>query len=152
MNRLDPHHGAPGRATGSPATAESRFAARIRQALDESTASLEPPTVERLALARKAALRMQRMPGRARMQGRELAMAGASSSGSGGSSRGGFARGGLVFSVIVLVAACLAGLYDVEQDRRIEDLADVDSAVLTDDLPISAYADHGFNAFLKQNP
>jgi hypothetical protein len=57
-----------------------------------------------------------------------------------------------VFSAIVLVGACLTGLYQFEQDRRIEDLADMDTAVLNDDLPISAYADQGFNAFLKQNP
>ena len=59
---------------------------------------------------------------------------------------------GLVFSTILLVGVCLAGLYQFEQDRRIEDLADMDTAVLNDDLPISAYADQGFNAFLKQNP
>ena len=68
------------------------------------------------------------------------------------SSRFGFARIGLVFSALLVVGACLTGLYQFEQQRRIEELADMDAAVLTDDLPISAYTDHGFNAFLKQNP
>ncbi len=68
------------------------------------------------------------------------------------SPRLGFGRASLVASAILLVGACLTGLYQFEQDRRIEELADVDSAVLNDDLPISAYADHGFNAYLKQNP
>ena len=72
--------------------------------------------------------------------------------GSGGESRFGFARFGLAFSAMVLVGACLTGLYQFEQQKRIEDLAEMDAAVLDDDLPISAYADHGFNAFLKQNP
>ena len=74
------------------------------------------------------------------------------SAGSGPSSRLGFGRASLVGSAILLVGACLAGLYNVEQERRIQDLADVDSAGLNDDLPIAAYADHGFNAFIKQNP
>ena len=129
--------------------AERRFAARVCRALDQSADALPEATLQRLALARKAALRAQLLPSMRRAPVRQLVTAGA---GMGDSSRFGFARTGVVFSVIVLVGACLAGLYQFEQDRRIEDLADVDTAVLNDDLPISAYADQGFNAYLKQNP
>ena len=127
--------------------AEQRFAERVRRALDESANALPDATLQRLALARKTALRAQRMPTLRAAPVRELAAAGM-----GGSPRFGFARGSFVFSVVVLVGACLAGLYQFEQQRRIEELADVDTAVLNDDLPISAYADQGFNAYLKQNP
>lgn len=128
--------------------AEQRFAGRVCRLLDESAAALPEATLQRLALARKAALRAQAVPALRRAPVRQFAGA----QGASDSSRFGFARTGVVFSVIVLVGACLAGLYQFEQDRRIEELADVDSAVLNDDLPISAYADQGFNAYLKQNP
>ncbi|MEO8936563.1 MAG: DUF3619 family protein [Burkholderiaceae bacterium] len=131
---------------GGVMDAERRFAGRVRKALDESANALPQATLVRLALARKAALRAQILPEQRRVPARQLSFAGNQSP------RLGFARTGLVFSAIVLVGACLAGLYQVEQDRRIEDLADMDTAVLNDELPISAYADQGFNAFLKQNP
>lgn len=135
------------RATAT-ARPEERFARRVCQALDGASQGLPGATLERLALARKAALRAQTVPQLRMAPAAALATAGPSSSGG----RFGFGRAGLVFSSIVLVGACLAGLYQFEQDRRIEELADVDSAVLNDDLPIAAYADHGFNAFIKQNP
>ena len=128
--------------------AELRFAARVRHALDESAGRLPQPTLERLEVARKAALRAHVTNRPRHAMASPFAFAGTR----GGSQNFGFARAGLVGSAIVLVAACLAGLYQVEQDRRIQELADMDSAVLNDDLPIAAYADQGFNAFLKQNP
>jgi hypothetical protein len=153
MKRNDtPDDGGRASPASGPTRAEDRaqqlFVRRLCQALDDAAGALPAATLERLALARKAALRAQPVP--------QLRMAPAAqfaSPGLGGSStRLGFGRASLVFTSIVLVGACLAGLYRVEQDRRIEDLADVDTAVLNDDLPISAYADHGFNAFIKQNP
>jgi len=132
--------------------AERRFAYRIRQALNESAAALAPATLERLAMARKAALRAQKRPEPRRVAAWQGELARVNAGRSEDSSRSGFARIGLVFSALVVVGACLTGLYQFEQQRRIEELADMDAAVLTDDLPISAYADHGFNAFLKQNP
>ena len=128
---------------------ELRFAALIKRALDESADTLPQATLARLALARKSALRAQTVPSARRATVNQLAFAGGAA---GDSDRFGFGRASLVFSAIVLVGACLAGLYQIEQDRRIEELADMDSGVLNDELPISAYADQGFNAFLKQNP
>ncbi len=139
--------------------AEGRFAFLIRQALNESAAALAPATLERLATARKAALRTQKQPQPRRVSAWQPELAHAYAGGSDSGDRDdnarsgfGFARMGLAFSALVVVGACLTGLYQFEQQRRIEELADMDAAVLTDDLPISAYADHGFNAFLKQNP
>jgi hypothetical protein len=128
--------------------AEEIFVGRVCQALDETARALPQATLARLALARKAALRAQVVPN---MRLSPVAERAPVASG-GSSARFGFGRASLVGSAILLVGACLAGLYQFEQDRRIEDLADVDSAVLNDDLPISAYADHGFNAFIQQNP
>jgi hypothetical protein len=150
MKRTDtPKDGGRALPPGGGNYAENLFVSRIRQALDESANALPQATLARLALARKAALRAQTVPVMRLAPASALAPAGM---GFDGTPRFGFGRASLVFSAILLVGACLAGLYQFEQDRRIEELADVDSAVLNDDLPISAYADHGFNAFIKQNP
>jgi hypothetical protein len=49
---------------------------------------------------------------------------------------------------LIVLALGLIGIYQVEQERRISDTAELDAAVLADELPLSAYLDHGFNAFL----
>lgn len=161
MKRLGTNNDTDDRTGRLPCTedAEQRFAARIRQALNESAAALAPATLERLATARKAALRAQKQPQPRRASAWQPELAHAHGGGGGGDgdrsdykSGFGFARVGLAFSALLVVGACLAGLYQFEQQRRIEELADMDAAMLTDDLPISAYTDHGFNAFLKQNP
>jgi len=43
----------------------------------------------------------------------------------------------------------LAFIQHITDDDRANELAEVDSALLTDDLPPSAYADPGFLQFLK---
>ncbi|CAG9188733.1 hypothetical protein BVI2075_1310016 [Burkholderia vietnamiensis] len=34
--------------------------------------------------------------------------------------------------------------------QRTAELADIDAAMLSDDLPLNAYLDHGFNAYLSR--
>ena len=54
-------------------------------------------------------------------------------------------------SLLPLVAL-VTGLFCLQQvmdDNRADELAEVDAALLTDDLPPSAYADPGFLQFLK---
>ena len=150
MKRLDLAPAAPGSSPDTSIDAERLFATRFCRLLDRSANALPQATLERLAIARKTALRAQAAPVARRAPVAALAFAG--EAGSDGPGRFGFARTGLVLSMVILVGACLAGLYQFEQERRIEELADVDTAVLNDDLPISAYSDQGFNAFLKQNP
>ncbi len=52
--------------------------------------------------------------------------------------------------LLVLVAG-MVGIYQYEKQQRIEDIAELDAAVLSDELPLSAYLDHGFNAYLSQS-
>jgi len=52
---------------------------------------------------------------------------------------------------LVILAAGLVFLYGEQADRRASELAEVDAALLTDDLPPAAYADPGFVQFLKTN-
>ena len=50
---------------------------------------------------------------------------------------------------LVLLAAGLVMIHSFQADRRASELAEVDAALLTDDLPPAAYADPGFVQYLK---
>ena len=52
---------------------------------------------------------------------------------------------------LVCLAAGLVFLYDFHNDQSAMELAEVDSALLIDDLPPQAYADPAFAHFLKNN-
>ena len=55
------------------------------------------------------------------------------------------------FLPLIALVAGLAIIQNIMDDDRATELAEVDAALLTDDLPPSAYADPGFLQFLK-NP
>jgi hypothetical protein len=127
---------------------EFTFAYKVRHALDESLENLPPAAGDRLASARKQALARKKRstPLRVFMPQRTLA-----------SHAGGFfrepiswlGRMSLALPLIVLIAG-LVGLYQDEQQQRIADTAEIDAMVLSDELPLSAYLDHGFNAYLAK--
>jgi hypothetical protein len=50
---------------------------------------------------------------------------------------------------LLVLAGGLVLIHSVQSDRRASELAEVDTALLTDDLPPAAYADPGFVQFLK---
>jgi hypothetical protein len=54
-----------------------------------------------------------------------------------------------VVSITVLAAGAL-GVYSWQQSQRIAELEEIDSQLLTDDLPIDAYLDRGFQNWLKK--
>jgi hypothetical protein len=125
------------------------FAYKVRHALNESADKLPAITADRLSTARKLALSRKKPDGR-RVRAQQAVLAGA----------GNFfdqplmglswlGRMGLALPIIVL-AVGLTGLYQVEQQRRISDIADIDALVLSDELPLSAYLDNGFNAYLAK--
>ena len=58
---------------------------------------------------------------------------------------------GWVAPLVVLVFG-LIGIAQWQNDSRIIDIAEVDAALLTDDVPPDAYTDSGFLAFLKNGP
>ena len=134
---------------------EQRFAHKVGRLLNEGTATLSADRLERLAAARKAALQAHvPSPAAAIVWGRRTALAAHGSrafTGGGDFSHGLFGRAGLCAASVLLVGTCLIGLFKAEQHRRIEEFAATDAEVLSDKLPISAYADQGFNAFLQQN-
>ena len=54
----------------------------------------------------------------------------------------------LLPSLMLLVA--LGGVYTWQQKQRAAEVEEVDAALLTDDLPIDAYLDRGFQNYLKK--
>ena len=52
---------------------------------------------------------------------------------------------------LIALAAGLILIHAVQNDWRASEVAEVDAALLTDDLPPSAYADPGFAQFLRSS-
>ncbi|WP_227242691.1 DUF3619 family protein [Paraburkholderia caribensis] len=140
--------------SSAPETKELEFALQLRRALDENAARIPPATTDRLAAARRAALARKKPeavqapvfapvfvgagtlahvpqpePSRRLPRLRKLALA---------------------WPVLALVIG-LAGIAWWEDHQRTAELADIDAAMLSDDLPLNAYLDHGFNAYLTRN-
>jgi uncharacterized protein DUF3619 len=51
---------------------------------------------------------------------------------------------------LAVLAGGAAGIYTWQQNQRIAELEEIDSQLLTDDLPIDAYLDRGFPNWLKK--
>lgn len=58
---------------------------------------------------------------------------------------------GWIAPLVVLVFG-LIGIAQWQADSRINDIAEVDAALLSDEVPPDAYADSGFMAFLMKGP
>jgi hypothetical protein len=59
-----------------------------------------------------------------------------------------WARIGSIVPLIALVVGLLA-INSIQNDNRAQEVAEVDAALLTDELPPAAFADSGFVQFLK---
>ena len=125
---------------------ENEFGYRIRQALDEGLDRLDYRTLYRLKQAREAALvrRLSLETERGRVPA--LRMAGGPQVGDAPVSWA--RRFGLAAPLLALVIGFI-GIYEYQESRRIAELADIDFAVLMDDVPVETYADKGFGALLK---
>jgi len=128
-------------------TEELEFAYKIRRALDQRSQVLDPAVPARLAAARQSALSHKKESVRAAAPVLASGAHGATSS---------FRLNRSWLQRLGIAAPILAGLvlfvslYQYEQQNHINAIADLDAAVLADELPLSAYADHGFNAFLAK--
>lgn len=131
-------------------TDELNFAYKVRHALNERLDDLPASTTDRLAQARKMALARKKAHVEAPMSVRVSKTGMATAGGFLSRGFGWLGRMGVAVPMLVLVAG-LAGIYQYEQQQRIADLAELDAAVLSDELPLSAYLDHGFNAYLTQS-
>lgn len=122
-------------------TDDINLAYKIRHALNENLDALPASTTERLAAARAQAL-ARKKPEPARKTGRRWLDLDALFSGPA------LSRLGVAVPLLALVIG-MGGVYQHEQQQRIAALADIDAAVLADELPLTAYLDTGFNAYLE---
>ena len=121
---------------------ELQFASRIRQILNQRTASLRPAAAEQLRHAREAALARQR-------QARAPALVWADNVlGNGGWGWGALSARVLLPAAMLVVAAF--GIYRWQESQRLAEVVEIDTQLLTDDLPIDAYLDRGFQNWLKK--
>ena len=126
--------------SNEPDLNEPQFGNRIRHLLNRAT-PLDASVTVKLRAAREAALACQKPES---AQG--LAWAG------GVLARVGGLRGlSLRFVMPVIVLAIgFAGVYTWEQRQGAAEVEELDALVLTGELPIDAYLDRGFEAWLKK--
>lgn len=128
-------------------TEADQFGQSAAALLRQGSQSLPAGIKDRLYAARLKALSVQK-PEKVRVQQHVLA----STSGNWSSgSRSFWDNVGWVAPLVVLVFG-LIGIAQWQQDSRINDIAELDVALLTDDVPPDAYADSGFLGFLKNGP
>jgi Protein of unknown function (DUF3619) len=122
------------------------FGSQVARRLDTSTQQLPSRVTDRLAAGRKAAM--------AAMPTSEIIVKASSTNSSstltlsGSSSRWGWNFLGFALPALVLVV----GLFIISvnsDDLDANEQAEIDEAVMTDDVPISGYADRGFGVFIR---
>lgn len=118
---------------------ELHFAFQVRQHLNRGLNGLRPETTRRLAAARQNALAHQKQ-----LVGQSIL-----------ATAGDFVQFQLdnyrvkhLFVSFMLVL-CVALTIGWIADRQVDELSDLDSALLADELPISAFTDKGFDAWLN---
>ncbi|KQR55312.1 DUF3619 family protein [Acidovorax sp. Leaf160] len=139
--------------SASAELAADRFARRVTARLNEGTDGLPYDITERLRAARVQALDKRRKP--AVVPVRQTVAAPVMVSSGGSATLGWGGEGGNWWRALISAApltALVVGLVfiNIAQDEHIaHEIAEVDTALLTDDLPPSAYTDPGFLQFLK---
>lgn len=117
---------------------ERELQLRIRQHLNMSAREISLPVANRLAEARQKALSRQKV------RAKRLSLAGIGQSVANHILPDGRTA---VAMVAVLLLALASGF--LGELQHVADLEEVDSALLADDLPIDAYLDRGFDAWVQ---
>lgn len=125
-----------------------RMGQHLAQLLSQSSAELPHDLSERLRVARQQALAARKpelaLQPQVVLQGSSLALSGPPSEGLGLWS---------VLGSLLPLLALVAGLVVVQwfdRQQTVSELAEIDTALLVDDLPPAAYSDPGFIRFLRQ--
>ncbi|MDW5444248.1 DUF3619 family protein [Polaromonas sp. SM01] len=127
---------------------QDRYGLKTASYLSAGAADLPYDISERLRAARAQAVAVRKI---AKIQTAPVAASSSTGSTLTWGSDEGFGlwrRIGSVLPLIALVAGLLT-INSLQSDNVVRELAEVDSALLTDDLPPDAYSDPGFVQFLK---
>jgi hypothetical protein len=120
---------------------EHEFAASVIRHLDYGVAQLEAGTRERLFAARSAALaRYREDPAGVAWMGRAGAIIG-----------GPRWMGARQLVTICVLVAALVGIAYWQSTAPVNELAEIDTFLLSDELPPNAYLDKGFDSWLKRS-
>jgi len=125
-----------------------RIGSAVREHLDGSTAQLPSRITDRLYHARLSAMaarKQEYVPQLERVLRPQLAF----NQGGSGSHPSSYWNRLSWFAPFIVLALGLLAISEWQQDERINDIAAVDIALLSDDVPPDAYMDSGFLAFLK---
>ncbi|WP_428567684.1 DUF3619 family protein [Ramlibacter sp.] len=122
------------------------FGRRVAARLAAGTAELPYDVTERLRAARMQALARRKVE--AKPAPAVFGMGGAAALGFGDEGFGLWSRIGSVVPLVVL-AFGLVFIHTIQTEQRASEVAEVDVAILTDDLPPAAYTDPGFAQFLR---
>lgn len=128
---------------------ESRVALRFAGALNESTQTLPHDIAERLRIARERAVE------RAGAVRRSAALPVVVAQGGGTAVLGWTPPVWLRLASFMPLAVLMAGLVLIQQYHDHEQIvvaAEIDAALLTDELPPTAYGDPGFAEYLRSDP
>ena len=127
---------------------QDRFGRRVAARLTAGMAELPYEVSERLRAARTQAMARRKLV--SAQTAPSIVAAGGGTATLGGSDEGvsWWNRVASALPLLVL-AAGLVAIHVVQNDRRANEVAEVDAAILTDDLPPAAYADPGFTQFLR---
>lgn len=128
--------------SSAASTPEDRFGRAIAARLSQGKSSLHPDIGERLRVARQQAVARRKVeiaPRIVQAKGGQAVLAGASRW---------WSRGASVLPLVALVAG-LVTIAQWQADERADAIAEIDAALLTDELPTAAYTDPGFKQFLQ---
>jgi len=127
---------------------QDRFALKATAYLSTGMADLPHDISERLRAARVQAVSGRKIA-QIQTAGSNINMGGSAALTWGSTDGLGFwGRIGSVMPLIALVVGMLT-INSVQNDNRAQEVAEVDAALLTDDLPPAAFSDPGFLQFLK---
>ena len=129
-------------------TPADQFGRAVAARLSAGTDEISYEARERLRAARVRALQVRRKPAAAPVLAGQRGGAGSLALGDG---QPGFWTRIASVLPLLLLAGGIVLLHGFQSDQRASELAEVDAALLTDDLPPAAYADPGFVQFLKQS-
>jgi Protein of unknown function (DUF3619) len=122
------------------------FGSQVARRLDTSTQQLPSRVTDRLAAGRKAA--MAAMPTSEVIAKSSSTNSSSTLTLSGGSSRWGWNFLGFALPALVLIVGLIIISINSD-DLDANEQAEIDEAVMTDDVPISGYADRGFGVFIR---
>jgi hypothetical protein len=119
---------------------EDQFGSQVQHLLNEAI-PLAPNAAERLRAAREQALARQRAESAPALQWADNLLG----------SLGGWSGMSLrVLLPFALLLAGLVGIYAWQQKQTLAEIEEIDALLLTDELPLDAYLDRGFQDWLKK--